>query len=586
MAAVPHVEVRGQLERIVGSGSFARAPRLRRFLIYVVEEALGGRADRLKEYTLGVEVFDRGEGFDPRSDPIVRVDARRLRARLERYYDEEGAADSVEIGFARGSYVPRFRRRKPDARPAPVARAEPIRIAVLPFQATGGGVEEAAFAEGLGDELALALARRPELRVVGRTSSAWYREEPRDLAEIGRRLDVRLVLLGKLRRDGVRWRVSVSLLSVGDGSLLWSENHDATVAGAEQVFALQDRIAQQIAERLTPRVRELADLRPKPPTGDIAAYELYLRGRHQYQSLNPAVLAQTAAFLEAAIARDPAFALAHAALADVQFARAVFLLEPPVTAMRRSRELARAALALDPGLAGAHARLAVLSAVLDHDFAQAADGFARALSLDPSSADARHDRACWFLTPLGRLEEAAAEFADLLGRDPFALRLRVHFARVLLCQRRHDEAIAQLTLVLDMDPRYGVAMHYLAFAHEYRGDLARARSTFERQLQLFPYPLSAPWFEAACAIWDGKPARARQIVRRMEAEAADGVAAATVIADLHRRLGDRGRAIDWLERAAEQRLFRVVYLKVEPDYDELRPEPRFQALLRRVGLEG
>jgi serine/threonine-protein kinase len=575
--AVLPAAVQAQLARILASEGFGKAPRLARFLDFAVKQALAGRGERLKEYVLGVEVFDRGEGFDPRTDPIVRVDARRLRERLEAYYAGEGAGDPVEIAFAKGGYAPVFRLRTRADASGPGA---PVRLAVLPF---GDETGEAGFAVGLTDDLLIALGRRPDLRVSG-AASAFRFDETQDLQEIGRRLGAEVVMTGEVRRKKDRLRVSVRLSAVDNATQIWSQRYDAALDGAAPVFALRDRIAEEIGSRLAPRARAGRSAHSRAPTFDMEAYELFLRGRRLLQAVGPATLGQAIGFLEQAAARDPGFADAWTALADAHFSRAVFLTAPPIEAMRASAAMAERALTIDPAQALALARLGSLSAAMDHDFPAAQARFAAALDLEPMSSAVRQQRAMWLLAPLGRLDEAAAELGALLEDDPYSALLRFDYARVLMFQRRYGESIRHLELLLDLEPRFPGTAFCLAFAYERQGSDNKVRMAHERHVRELPYPLVEAWFEAATAVWDGRMEQARKLVLDMEPAAMRLPIAATVMADACLRIGDRRRAVTWLGRAIDERVFRCIYLKVDPDYDALRGEAGFEALVARLGL--
>jgi tetratricopeptide (TPR) repeat protein len=441
--SVPAAAVRAQLARILESPAFLRAQRLRRFLAHCIETSLAGRAEELKEYSLGVDVFDRGEGFDPKADPIVRVDARRLRKALADYYAGQGAGDPVEIVLPTGSYVPAFR-------------------------------------------------MRPQRRADARWSRAFNQE----------------------------------------------------------------------------------------------AYELYLRGRRRLNATRPEKMAEALSLLEGAVARDPAFAEALGAIADAHFVTAVFGLAPPAEALAGARRAAEAALAIDPDLGAAHAQMGRVSAVLDRDFAAAQAAFDRAIALDPHAPAVRQARAMWLLAPLGRLGEALAELEPLLDQKPYSRRLRVDCARLLAFQGRFDEAIRHLELILEFEPDFAGAPWALAMAYEHAGRKAEAQAMHERQVRQFSdaYPLVDRWLEAAQAIWGGEPDRARPLVAEMDRTARSTPVSASVLTDAWLRLGEADRALDWLERAADRHMLRVVHLAVDPDYAVLRGHPRFERLLRRLGL--
>ncbi|HUJ23008.1 MAG TPA: hypothetical protein VLX58_15865 [Bryobacteraceae bacterium] len=246
----PH-SVQDQLEKILRSKAFSRSKELCRFLKFVVEQTLRNRSVRLKEYFIGVTVFERGETFNPGTDPIVRVQARRLRSKLRLYYETEGLGDSVSIELPSGGYVPVFRRRSA-TRPEPArlpAVFEPVparrSIAVLPFVNMGPGENER-FSDGLTEELIHVLSKTA-LRVVARTAVFHFKGKTDDIRSIGEHLGVDALVEGCVRSEGNRLRVSAGLIDVSDGGLLWSEVYEQT---ADEVFATQEGISEQIAQEV------------------------------------------------------------------------------------------------------------------------------------------------------------------------------------------------------------------------------------------------------------------------------------------------------------------------------------------------
>jgi TolB-like protein len=311
--------IRAQLERILASAPFANAPSIAKMLRYVVEHALDGEADRLKEYTLGVEVFGRGGDFDPRQDTIVRVQARRLRERLADYYREH-PDDPIVVRLPTGHYIPEFHAREataaapvsararwrwtpialaagaaalcavlgavafshfrqPPATPATptLARvAAPHRIAVLPFTDLSQAHDQEYLADGLSEEILNQLAQVPALRVVGRTSSFSFKGKRGDLREIGRKLDVAHLLEGSVRREGEQLRITAQLIRTEDGSHVWSKTYARELRG---VFALQDEIARDVATALSVKLDAVTFNREQGGTTNVEAYERYLRWR-------------------------------------------------------------------------------------------------------------------------------------------------------------------------------------------------------------------------------------------------------------------------------------------------------------------
>ena len=318
--------IRLHLERVLAGPQFANAPSMCKMLRFVVEHALAGTADRLKEYTLGVEVFGRGDNFDPRQDTIVRVQARRLRERLVDYYGVSGSADRVRISLPTGHYMPTFdwapvmpaltsdasaalppaaaplpspRRRTvlltlglvlaalallavlfwpKDARqvPASVTGNAPLRIAVLPFADLSQARDQEYLADGLAEEILNQLAQVPALRVIGRTSSYSFKGKKDDLRGIGLKLGVDYLVEGSVRRDGDQLRITTQLIRADDGSHLWSKTY---ARGIRDVFAVQDEIARDVAQALSVKLDVVAFNREQGGTTNVDAYERFLRWR-------------------------------------------------------------------------------------------------------------------------------------------------------------------------------------------------------------------------------------------------------------------------------------------------------------------
>ena len=255
--------VHEQLHRILRSRVFTRSKELCRFLQFAVEQKLRNRAVRLKEYLIGVTVFERGETFNPGTDPIVRVQARRLRSKLSLYYETEGRADTVLIELPCGGYVPVFHFRTAaehmqgvralDDAPVETRRS----VVVLPFVNIGPDANER-FSDGLTEELIHVLSKATDLRVVARTSSFHFKGKTDDIRSIGVRLGVDALVEGSVRSDGNRLRVSAGLIDVADGGLLWSGVYEQTAA---EMFAVQEDISEQIAKKIAAHLTRKPGLR-------------------------------------------------------------------------------------------------------------------------------------------------------------------------------------------------------------------------------------------------------------------------------------------------------------------------------------
>jgi TolB-like protein len=249
--------IRVQLRKMLSSDLFARSERMSRFLSFTVEQYLVGNAANLKEYLIGVEVFDKPETLDPRLDPIVRVEAGRLRAKLREYYETDGREDPICVHFPPRSYVPAFQRRQAASissaprempRPAACDPSYPPSVAVLPFADLSRGHDQEFLCDGLTEDIISALAQIRPLRVVSRTSSFQYKGKVEDIRHIGEQLNVRSLLEGSVRCYDNRLRITAQLVDASDGYHIWSETFDRTVDG--DPFTLQREISGVIARRM------------------------------------------------------------------------------------------------------------------------------------------------------------------------------------------------------------------------------------------------------------------------------------------------------------------------------------------------
>jgi TolB-like protein len=392
-------EIQEHVARVTASSAFGNSERLRELLRYTVAQALDGRSASLKESVLGVAVFGRKPGYDSDANSIVRVEFARLRKKLEQYYDAEGADENWRIVFPKGSYAPEFLA-KPDRDPAP---ASAVSVVVLPFMCLGGTADDEYFADGLTDELITALTRVAGLKVVARTSSFTFKGRADDIRGIGAALQVDTAIEGSLRRQQDLLRVHVQLVNVQDGCHIWAAKYERRITG---VFQLQEEIAAAIVSALK---MELPKQRPAAPrTVDPEAHALYLKGRFWWHRWNPEALRKAAAFFQQAIERDPTYAGAYSGLADCLFLQGYYGYGRPRDVMPRAEAYARKALEIEPLLCEGHCSLASLANAWGWNSQQCGIHFRRCLELNPNYAMAIAKFATSYLSPLGRLDEAAS----------------------------------------------------------------------------------------------------------------------------------------------------------------------------------
>ena len=576
--------VRSQLRTVLESSAFARAERLRHFLTFVVEKTLSGEGGQIKEYLLGIEVFGKDVSFDPRIDPIVRVEAGRLRAKLAKYYEHEGADDRVIIEFARGGYTPVFHTREP--RPAnnrsPVAPTEVKGIAVLPFADQSRNKDQEYFCEGIVIELVNVLTTVDGLQVAAWGAARQLQRENHDPVDIGKRLNVSFVLDGAVRREGERLRIAAHLIDVARGRYLWSSTYDREL---KDVFGIQEEISRAIVETLKVHLvgsGELALL--KRPTESATAYKLYLKGRYHWNKRTNRGLWEGIEHFEKALEIDSHYALAHAGVADSYSLLGNYGVLPSHTVRAKAKDAAVRAIETGASLAEAHTSLGHVAATYDWDWELAEREFELAIQLNPSYATAHHWYAITCLMPLRRLDEALLEIGRAQELDPVSASIARDAGVVYFCRRDYERAVHQAMQTLSLDPTFYEAYWILGLACEQRDELSDACAAFEKGVSLSGSPRLIGALGHCYALW-GKRDEAARCVRDLVALSEKRYVAPFDIALIYMGLRENDRAFEWLAKSLAQRCYEMVWLKVDPRWDVLRADSRFAALLNAVGLE-
>ncbi|MGA2590546.1 MAG: tetratricopeptide repeat protein [Bryobacteraceae bacterium] len=586
-AAAPELspaEIRAALERIIASRTFVKSERLCRFLQFTVERTLAGEAGQLKEYAIGRDVFDRDEKYDPRIDSIVRVEARRLRSKLKLYYDGPGAGDPVRILFRRGGYVPEFRRAEqrsiptspetPSSAPALDTRS----VAVLPFANLSPEPDQDSFCDGVTDEIINTLASIPDLKVIARTSMFHFRQGTGDVREIGRRLGVGTIIEGSVRKSADRVRISASVVDASTGHRLRTASFDREMEG---VFAIQDEIAGEIAGSL--RITLSEPWRAAHQTQhDLEAYTLFLRGRHALNKMTPAGYRSAIEIFEQAISRFPAYAPPYAALSEAFSRFFLWGLLPPREAIPRARAAALEALRLDDRLAEAH--LALGAVLLHHDWQweEGSRAVRRARELQPSNVQA-HIYAATERMVRGAPEEAIGLMKAGIRLDPISLNANRALALGYYYLRQYDSAIEWLTRTLEIDPDFREAHYFMGQILLRRGLYAEAAAEFRRiaEQPALPTTLGALGETYARA---GRIGEARDMLAQWNSCAARQYVPPASCAPIYAALGEWDAVLARLEQAYEDHSAWLIFLGVDPLYDPIRSDPRFQSLLSRMQL--
>lgn len=454
-------------------------------------------------------------------------------------------------------------------------------VAVLPLATSAADEALEYLADGLTESLISTLSQLPKLRVMARSTVFRYKGRDVDPLAVGTELGVRAVLTGRLQAAGQALVIRGELVDTTDGSQLWGGTFKRTL---DDALALEEEVATEIAEQLRPRLTPSERKRiAKRHTASRAAFDLYLKGCYHVARRTGEDLAKAAALFEQAIADDPGYALAHAGLADCcTLAHATAFGDPSRETIDRARAAAERAVALDESLAEAQAAVGLVRFRLEWNWSGAERALDRACELNPGLAPA-HQRRALLLCALGRHDEALAAIRRAHELDPLSLIISTAVGRILHFQQRYEDAIQQCRRTLEMD-RYFLPAHLdLGMAYALCGRYSEALAEFEACLALDTRSVLLAVYAHTCAA-AGQRARAEGVVSDLRARHASGSASSYDLGLALTGLGQDDEALDWLERALDARAGLLVFLKIEPMFDRLRPHPRFGRLLKRLGL--
>lgn len=456
------------------------------------------------------------------------------------------------------------------------------RLAVLPLANISPDPKDEFFSDGLTEELISTLSKIASLGVIARTSVMRYKATTKSVREIGRELDVATVLEGSVRRAGDKIRITVQLIDASSDEHLWSEVYDREL---EDVFAIQSEIAQRVARALKVQIRraEKAGIDRKP-TQVPEAYTLYLQGRVALNLRTEPSLRKAIDLFQAALARDPRYALAHTGLADAHAVLALLEFVPPKEAFPKARAAAAKALEIDEGLAEAHASLGLVRFQYDWEWAGAEAEFRRAIELNPNYPQA-HQFYADYLKAMGRFDEAIAEMDRALDLDPLSLAISTGLGHVLYLSRQYDRAIAQYRKALELDPKFVQAHLWFGRPYLQKGMFADAIDELTRAVDLSGgSTVSLATLGQAYAA-AGRKDEARATLNMLIDRAHHQYVPSYWISLVYTALGERDEAFRWLDQAVEERSSWLAWIKVEPRFDGLRADRRFGSLLARMRLD-
>ena len=461
---------------------------------------------------------------------------------------------------------------------SPVEQAS---IAVMPFANMSADRDNEYFSDGITEEILNALASIPTLKVASRTSAFALKGKPIGIAEIGKQLNVKTVLEGSVRRAGNRVRITAQLINVSDGYHVWSERYDREL---EDVFAIQDEIARTIANRLKLKLTTAQDAAlANRQTDDIEAYELYLHGKHCSYRWNISGMAEKAlGYFEAALARDPEYALAYHGLADSYALAGLYALVPPAAAVNKALAAATRAVELSPQLPEALTTLGSVQ-LLNWDWSAAENSLLQALQINPRYPQA-HNFIGWLFCALDKMEDAATALAHAQELDPFSPAANGVFALVAYAGRRYDAAIQASERALERDPTSALSLMAITMSYAAKGDYRQAILHAERGVHTSPDVNFLRGLLGAVYAMAGQRSDAQKVLDDLVRRSETGYVGPILIAWIHTHLGDSNSAFEWLDRAYAERTCTFSFGVSVPVYDPIRNDPRFLELRSKLGL--
>jgi len=469
-------------------------------------------------------------------------------------------------------------KKNPAVEPSSTGSALPEKsIAVLPFVNMSADKGDEYLSDGMTEELLNALTKVKGLRVAGRSSSFAFKGRNEDdiFRKVGEQLHVNTVLEGSVRKAGDKLRVTAQLINVADGFHLWSETYDRDM---KDILAVESDVAKRVVQALQVQLGvEEEHALAKRPTGNPEAHRLYLLGRYYFYKFTRAGWANAIKYFEQALQVDPNYTLAYCGLADT-YGWAGGQTLPGREAWAKEMEFARKALAFDSNLAEAHLAMGTaLFCVLDPRGSE--KELDRAVELNPHLAQA-YDQYGWTFGQMGRHDESIASERKALEIDPLNSLFNTDLAFFFYWARRYDDAIAQVRKALELDPNNAVAHHCLGWCMVWKGNLTEAKAEFQKAVTLD----DLPWYKASLGYAyaaSGDRAKAEQILRELDDLARKQYVSPALPASVYLGLGEKGKALDWIEKAYEDR-DPMLWWNTDRLYDSVRNESRFQAIIQKV----
>jgi TolB-like protein/Flp pilus assembly protein TadD len=453
-------------------------------------------------------------------------------------------------------------------------------IAVLPFESLSEDKSNAYFAEGVQDEILTRLAKVADLKVISRTSTQHFKSAPDNLPQIAKQLGVTNILEGSVQRANDQVRVNVQLINALTDAHLWAETYDRKLT---DIFAVESDIAKTIADTLQAKLTGSEKIAiAKKPTENPEAYELYLKGRFFWNKRTAADLRKSIEYFNQAIAKDPGYAQAYAALAQSWKLLPAFNGGAPNDCFPQAEAAAKKALALDDTSSTAHAALASLKGLNGFDYPGAIAEYERTLQLNPNDATARQWFANDTLANVGQTEREIAELKHAVELDPLSLVINSNLGVAYIHAGRLDDAIAQLRKTVELDGTFYYARYNLAQALELKGLIPEATAEYQKTMSMTEDPVPLGMLGRLYAL-HGEKDEAQRILQKLRQNREQRYTAAYSLALIYVSLGDHNEALTWLEQGyREHDGFNIGPIRIDPLLNPLHGDPRFEALAEKI----
>lgn len=576
--------VRAELARLLESPIFAQSDRLGRFLRFAVEHAISGADERLKEYIIGTEVYDRKPPYHPSHDSIVRTEARRLRSKLKDYYESEGKNNPIFIYFRPGSYIPIFRSKVSASDPEIATEISTeevfvegagITVAVIPFLGAFGQPLSAKYAQGITDELVHEIMQCEGCRVVATSSIAHLTPQVSDIPALAQKLGVQIVFEGSVRVEGSRVRVTSRMVNA-DGFQLWSQRFEAE-ADSSSIFTMQEQFASALVNRVRPQQSIVRASEASAGPVMLAVYPTLLKAEALLEEgVEADVQTALAKFREVAETAH-GFARPHCGIAQCYCWLAVHGTPNSTDFVSLARKASDRAVELDPGMSQALAAMGSVRA-LEWDWHGADGAFRRAVDLGFHASSARQHTM--FLTALGRFDEAWPHLQRAQQIDPFSYLQKVACAKFFYLSRRYEEAIELFSEPLKFGPLPLDVQLYLALIHLQmrQRDDAKRLAQFVLRNAGTQLPLRGWVIEILAQCGYDAEAMADELKLLSSASTLSHYRQAL----LSIALGDSEAALSSLSAAYAKREAELPWLAVDPRFDSLRLTPQFSEITSKV----